>query len=412
MTSRTAIYYVLLLAALEVQAQSWQVQHSTSAPMYDIVCPVGSHVWAVGRLAGTVWHSDNLGQDWESQTTGIGNFADLYGVDFVDDQHGWAVGSYRTIIYTASGGNAWDTLSLETGSSTAYRAVDFINTTTGWVVGDDGAILYTQNGGLDWQPQVSGTTQILDRVEFVDSQNGWILMRNSSLLYTTNGGATWTPQDVDAFDVADISFVDAQNGWACTARIRNTTNGGIDWNPQYTAPSALTAIHMLNATVGWAVGSGTSNGTIARTANGGTNWTLQTLDSNFAFSSVTAISEQHAWAVGASLVTGFGVIIHFDATILAASEPTEIPTGFTLQPNFPNPFNPQTTIAFDVPRAGHVTLRVTDINGREVAILEDGTFTAGQHEVTFDGVNLASGIYFATLSAANFSQTQKMILLK
>lgn len=411
MIPRATIFFIMLLVSLEAHAQSWQLQHTTPATLYDITCPVGSHVWAVGRTGGTVWHSANQGADWESQATGIGNYVDLYGVDFVDDQIGWAVGSYQAIIHTTSNGGSWDTLSLGS-SSTAYRAVDFVNMTTGWVVGDGGVILYTQNGGIDWEPQVSGTNEILDRVEFVDSQNGWILLRNSSLLHTTNGGATWTPQDVDEFDVVDISFVDTQTGWACTGRIRNTTNAGANWNPQFTSPSVLTAIHMLNANVGWAVGNSVMNGTIARTANGGANWTVQTLDSNFAFTAVTAISEQHAWAVGGSILAGVGIIIHFDATILAASEPTEVPTGFALQQNFPNPFNPQTTISFDVPRAGHVTLRVTDINGREVAILEEGTVTAGQHEVTFDGADLASGIYFTTLSATNFSQTQKMILLK
>ncbi len=411
MTSRAIVLLLFLFGALQAHAQDWQLQHTTPTTLYDIACPGGAHVWAVGRTGGTVWHSANYGADWESQATGIGNYIDLFGVDFVDDQNGWAVGSYQAIIHTASGGGSWDTLSLG-GSPTAYRAVDFVSPTTGWVVGDGGAILYTQNGGIDWEPQVSGTNEILDKVEFVDSQNGWILLRNSSLLRTTNGGATWTPQDVDEFDVLDLSFLDAQTGWACTARIRKTTNGGTTWTPQYTSPGILTAIHMLNANVGWAVGNAVMYGTIARTTNGGANWTIQYLDSNFAFTEVTGISEQHAWAVGGSVFTGVGVIIHFDAMTSAASEPTEIPAGFALQQNYPNPFNPQTTIAFDVPRAGHITLRVTDINGREVAILEEGAVTAGQHQVTFDGADLASGIYFATLRAAGFSQTQKMILLK
>jgi len=79
---------------------------------------------------------------------------------------------------------------------------------------------------------------------------------------------------------------------------------------------------------------------------------------------------------------------------------------------FPNPFNPSTTIAFDLPKAGHVSLRVFDLLGREVAVLKDGFVEAGTHRVMFDGSGLPSGIYFARLDAAGFSQTKKLMLLK
>jgi hypothetical protein len=88
------------------------------------------------------------------------------------------------------------------------------------------------------------------------------------------------------------------------------------------------------------------------------------------------------------------------------------PFGFSLYQNYPNPFNATTTIAYDLPNTGPVSLLVYDVLGREIAVLKDGFAEAGVHRVTFDGSHLASGIYFARLDAGSFSQTKKVILLK
>lgn len=77
-----------------------------------------------------------------------------------------------------------------------------------------------------------------------------------------------------------------------------------------------------------------------------------------------------------------------------------------------NPFNPTTSIVYDIPAAAHVSLRVFDMLGREVSILVDGFSEAGVHIVQFDGSRLASGVYFARLDAGLISQTKKMMLLK
>jgi hypothetical protein len=89
-----------------------------------------------------------------------------------------------------------------------------------------------------------------------------------------------------------------------------------------------------------------------------------------------------------------------------------IPCTFRLHPNYPNPFNPSTTITFDLPQTTRATVRVYDIAGREVALLSDDVFSAGTHSVSFYGSRLPSGIYFCRINAGRFSATRKMILLK
>jgi len=88
------------------------------------------------------------------------------------------------------------------------------------------------------------------------------------------------------------------------------------------------------------------------------------------------------------------------------------PQLYTLEQNFPNPFNPSTKIRFSIPEQGLVTLKVFNLLGEEVATLINTEMTTGSYEVDFKGSEISSGIYFYTLTADNFISTKKMILLK
>ncbi|MFH1863094.1 MAG: T9SS type A sorting domain-containing protein, partial [bacterium] len=127
-----------------------------------------------------------------------------------------------------------------------------------------------------------------------------------------------------------------------------------------------------------------------------------------------------SWSnTGESLFTG--------AQIPSGSEttPTTHPLSFSLYPCSPNPFNPSTTIRFDLPIAAQVTLEVFDVNGRMVGAhcmrpAELGTrsvplqqwYPAGTHEISFDGSGLPSGMYIYRLTAGEWQGSGKMVLLK
>ncbi len=89
-----------------------------------------------------------------------------------------------------------------------------------------------------------------------------------------------------------------------------------------------------------------------------------------------------------------------------------IPKGFRIY-NYPNPFNPSTDIKFELPKNTFVTVKVYNAIGEEVATLINNEFrTTGRYVIKFDGSSLASGIYFYSLSAGNFNDTKKMVLIK
>ena len=92
--------------------------------------------------------------------------------------------------------------------------------------------------------------------------------------------------------------------------------------------------------------------------------------------------------------------------------PLALPNQFSLSQNYPNPFNPSSIISYSLVKSGNVRLTVYDLLGREIAVLVDGIQTLGDHQVTFSGKNLTSGIYFYRLETTGSSITKKMVLMK
>jgi hypothetical protein len=90
----------------------------------------------------------------------------------------------------------------------------------------------------------------------------------------------------------------------------------------------------------------------------------------------------------------------------------EVPGSYILNQNYPNPFNPVTKIQFSIPKQGFVKLRVFDIAGREIRQVVNSELAAGSYTVDFNGISLASGVYFYRLEAEEFTQTKKMVIVK
>ncbi len=99
-------------------------------------------------------------------------------------------------------------------------------------------------------------------------------------------------------------------------------------------------------------------------------------------------------------------------TDIDAPDEYNLPTDYALAQNYPNPFNPTTRIRFSIPRAGDVQLDVFNIAGQRVATLIDARLNAGDHDISFDAHNLASGIYLYRLTVGEYTASRKMIVLK
>ena len=89
-----------------------------------------------------------------------------------------------------------------------------------------------------------------------------------------------------------------------------------------------------------------------------------------------------------------------------------LPTESALGQNYPNPFNPETKINYELPIANYVTLKVYDMTGKEIMTLVNENQNAGRYTATFNGSNLASGMYFYKITAGEFTFVRKMVLIK
>ncbi|GAB4295688.1 MAG: hypothetical protein Kow0098_18210 [Ignavibacteriaceae bacterium] len=167
------------------------------------------------------------------------------------------------------------------------------------------------------------------------------------------------------------------------------------------------------------------------------NWSTSTETNNSGFN-IESLTDKHNWR-NIAFIPGFGtttnpqhytytdrnplpginyyrlVQIDFDGT-KKYYDPVEVtinsPASFKLEQNFPNPFNPSTKIEFSLPSEEHVSLKIFNSLGENVAELINETLNAGTHQVTFDAKNLPTGIYIAKLETGSFIKSIKMTLLK
>lgn len=104
--------------------------------------------------------------------------------------------------------------------------------------------------------------------------------------------------------------------------------------------------------------------------------------------------------------------IAFQKNIVDVKAQVQIPDNYCLYQNFPNPFNPSTTIRYDIIKESKVMIKIFDILGKEVFSVTEAKKPAGKHEIQFNGYNLSSGVYFYLVKSDDFFQTKKMLLLK
>ena len=488
---------------------SW-TNHSISASLRSLFFVNSDLGWVVGSESniGVVYKTSDAGANWIKQINEE-ICDDLFAVDFIDENSGWAVGWNGGVIKTTNGGNEWinpvnwlgkslysfesmdenncwtagenGTILKTTNSGTNWvdhsiqtlnliSDIFFINQDNGWIVGSDNSWPFgsyrgicgkTTNNGIDWLTQdltwvpssvffinqnmgwIAGSTNevypnyngvvykstdggntwinkfngsdpsgFID-IYFKDEGNGWVVGNYGEIFMTTDGGDNWIEQSIGNDTYRQIFFINESFGWITgTSELLITTDGGFNWNVSNVPTNGgLNSAYFVNQNIGWVVGGNVYYNEIWKTTDGGINW-INSFNGIHNLYSVYFINENIGWTVGED-----GIILkttNGGTTFL--EEESEITKTFALSQNFPNPFNPVTTISYQIPQTGFVSLKVYDILGREVATLVNEEKPAGSYEVEFNPAssikNPASGIYFYQLQAGNYSETKKMILLR
>jgi photosystem II stability/assembly factor-like uncharacterized protein len=353
-----------------------------------------------------IYKTTNSGDNWR---TVLAEQIYLTSINFATDSVGYSVGSAPPGIVkkTTNAGENWFTVA----TMGAYPLIQakFINKDTGWVASNDlfsSGIFKTTNGGLNWTSQFGNASEPR-RMFFLNKDTGWVVTDDiqGKLFRTTNGGNNWNLQFMLSAQsgFGDIYFFNANTGVITSGTNLRTTNGGFNW---MSTNETGTRLSFANDSIGWA---GLTFNVIGKTTDGGKTWGRQN-STNFNNTNVFAINSLNVWTGAGSYpfhtTDGGGPIT--DITILS----NEIPNNYFLNQNYPNPFNPSTKINYELKITNYVSLKVFDINGKEIQTLISKKQSAGIYSIEFNGSNLSSGIYFYTLKTDNFTDTKKMMLLK
>ena len=352
----------------------------------------------------------NSGNNWEeifmSQTN---NFVDLY---FTNSFTGYALQDCN-LYKTTNCGNNW--ILKYSNNLAMFTSICFIDLDTGYATGVYGHVIKTTNGGENWTNVFTLNSVFYTSIFFTNGNTGYITRRGGEILKTTNGGYNWISNfNMDSSLINSVFFTNSVTGYAAGGRysdykgfIIKTTNSGLNWflclNRE---PEILKRIEFVNENTGFAIGE---RGSFVKTINSGDNWTKSFTGVQKGLNDLDFINSQTGFAVGNK-----GAIVKTTtggAPIGIEVINKNIPDKFILYQNFPNPFNPKTTIKYDLPKDGFLTFKVYDVLGKVLYSTIEYNH-AGTYIFTFDGTNYASGLYFYRLESGSYVETKKMVLVK
>ena len=398
--------------------ENWFCQNSgTTENLNDVVFADSLTGWAVGNN-GVIVATTNGGNDWQLQE--CDTHAQLESVCFVDKDNGWIAGYDGTVLKTVNGGNRWEKINFpQTGRLYSNH---FISPDTGWVAGENAYVFKTVDAGKSWQKQVGEDNPShslnFHSIYFINSLIGWAAggdytYASGILTKTEDGGKNWQGVGRIKDMIFDICFADENNGWLVTwccsmggGSIYHSNDGGKTWAEQFKEDryNAFYSVFFINQNMGWVIDR--QQGAIFYTNNAGETWSKQ-IDTTSLYS-IYFTNNKIGWAVGHN-----GIILKSvtgGITSVKNKDHTSV-QKFHLLENYPNPFNPTTSLQYHLQQNDHVKLVIYNQNGQLIQTLVDEFQKAGSHKILWDAGDLASGIYFYQIITNEFTETKKMLLL-
>ena len=205
--------------------------------IYGVRTPSLTNTFICTASNGLIMKSTDFGDNWTTQVNlnGSNGFS---GMDFFDNNNGWAC-TWTGKVYYTKNGTTWASVNVTT---TQLNGIRFLDANNGWVVGNSGKIYYTTNGGTVWAPQTSGITNALNSIQFLNINTGFACGGGGRVLVTTDGGVTWIQRNVTGSPFATLNkvlFFDNLRGMVFSNGGASfvTADGGLNWNPFY-APTS------------------------------------------------------------------------------------------------------------------------------------------------------------------------------
>ena len=340
-------------------------------------------------------------------------------------------------------GNSW--LRAVKVSDQSGDCIDEDNTVEGAVpaVGPDGQVYIAWSGplGIMFDRSFNGGTSFGKDIFVTSQPGGWdfkvpginrcnglpiTLCDTSNTSTRGNIYICWGDQrnGTDNSDVFVIKSTDGGSTWGNVVRVNNDNTTRHQFFPWMTIDQSTGNLYAIfydrRSTTGYA-----TDVYLAKSSNGGESFeNFQISESSFTptasvffgdYTNIAAFNKKvyPIWMRldGGKLSVYTALITDTLSIVDVKDEPAKI-YSFQLYQNFPNPFNPTTSILYNLENESFVTLKVFDVLGKEIEVLVNENKSAGQHEIFFNAKNISSGIYFYSLTAGNIHEMKKMIVVK
>jgi len=347
----------------------------------------------------------------------------LNAIKFMNRNVGCAVGNFGKIYFTSNGGSQWqrkqfnstgrlndvcfksdgsiyfcadkgmvgkfssftDQIILKQIDSTVtLETINFLNAQTGFIAGSSGSIFKTTDSGNSWKKIQLNSNFYFNKINYDNKNNIYLVGHNGLCLRSSNIGSTWNRINIGInTNLNDICIKDSSTVYVSgdSGKIIVSFNLGETWEKQETETYKNIQSIKFNKDIG--VASGDNNLFIR-----------------------TGFPESIDYSSGSNKSQNLNHEIKKNSTV-------------ELNDNYPNPFNPTTKISYYIPEESMSEIKIFDLTGRLIEILDKGYKTKGNYSVNFNGSNLSSGVYFYTLnvfekygSTRIHSETKKMFLIK
>ncbi len=376
-----------------------------------------------------------------------------------------------TVYVSRNRGDNWTNIASVTGGGQAHSFYVSPVDTNIWVVAITGSpdkIKRSTNYGSTWTDVLAMNFSNYGQPLEMDQNNPsnyYFTPDGGGFYKSTDNGASFTeisgnfpfrsPCDIVVmWDSSSVIYVGDGVTGSGQAKIFKSTNGGVNWLDKYTVTSSETpslcntvfdksvcystewggsgfyktvdyaeswTLTGTTGTSGWGsdmcredptvVLKGTYGSPTYLTTNSGANFTSTSLGGGCG-AGIMVPERGYLLAMQCSglfkMKIDYTVITDINVNLNNAS----VPKDFNLYQNFPNPFNPSTSIKFDIPNSGNVSLKIYDQRGIEVNSVIEGFKNAGSYEVSFNASDLPSGVYFYKLSTKENTIAKKMLLVK
>jgi photosystem II stability/assembly factor-like uncharacterized protein len=411
-----------------------------------------------GTEYGGIFLSINNGSNWVPFNNGL-IYADiqvLYADNNPNNRGNLYAGIYGDgISVTSDGGDNWTYINNGLTNSDVHSIVCFYDNDVDTIIlaGDsDGHIYRSKDNGISWVESDSGIQKYWNISAMVvcgkdlytgtskgiyrSTNNGefWSVSRNGlgnigadvssmavkgtkifaglygdGVFVTSDNGNNWTEINNGLSDLLIQSIAVAGNNLYAGTRSSGafiSSDDGMNWQQVNSGITDLNIKALI--AVDTIIFAGCSN-SIFYSTNHGVNWISIDECSNKGIISSLAISGSNLF-VG----TNKGVWKRSLSEIITSIDEKlkQLPSRFSLEQNYPNPFNPSTTIKFSLPKASYVTLNIFNSLGQEVAKLVSQYISAGTYTTLWKAVGIPSGVYFYRITAGEFLETKKLLLIK